>query len=158
MLAAVKFRDRKSDMDTIGAGERASTTKKPAKAQTPSRAAILTTIPPCGASINAKVTAPNPRVASTAPGQSNFPLVSGLRLSGTCKRVIHTTTAIGTLIKKTQRQDACSTSQPPKTGPIAAVIAVNPDQVPMARPRLSSGNEALISARLPGTSKAAPAP
>ena len=44
-------------------------------------------------------------------------------------------TAIGRLIKKTQRHDACSTSHPPRTGPMAAVIAVKPDQVPMARPR-----------------------
>ena len=40
----------------------------------------------------------------------------------------------------------------------AAVIAVNPDQVPIARPRSSSLNEELINARLPGTSKAPPTP
>lgn len=34
----------------------------------------------------------------------------------------------------------------------------NPDQVPIARPRCSSLKEALIIARLPGTSKAAPMP
>ena len=33
---------------------------------------------------------------------------------------------------------------------MAAVIAVKPDQVPMARPRPSSGYEALMMARLPG--------
>jgi hypothetical protein len=38
------------------------------------------------------------------------------------------------------------------------VSAENPDQVPMARPRCSSLKEALIIARLPGTSKAAPMP
>jgi hypothetical protein len=49
-------------------------------------------------------------------------------------------------------------SQPPRTGPKALVIAVKPDQVPMASPRESSSNEALMIARLPGTSKAAPIP
>ena len=73
--------------------------------------------------------------------------------------VIRTTAAAsGRLMKNTQRHDACWTSHPPITGPIAAVIAVKPDQVPMARPRVSSGNDALISARLPGTSSAAPTP
>ena len=38
------------------------------------------------------------------------------------------------------------------------VSAENPDQVPMARPRCSELVEALIIARLPGTSKAAPMP
>ena len=39
------------------------------------------------------------------------------------------------LIKKTQRQGACCTSQPPSTGPIAVVMAEKPDQVPIACPR-----------------------
>jgi len=55
-------------------------------------------------------------------------------------------------------QEWLSTSHPPNTGPKAAVIAVKPDQVPMARPRWSSLNEALIMARLPGTSSAPPTP
>src|SRR5437762_1505486 len=42
--------------------------------------------------------------------------------------------------------------------PSAAVIEVKPDHVPMARPRSLSEKEALSSARLPGTSNAAPAP
>ena len=33
-------------------------------------------------------------------------------------------------------------SHPPRTGPITAVIAVKPDQVPMARPRSLSSNDA----------------
>ena len=61
-------------------------------------------------------------------------------------------------MKKTHRQDACSTSHPPSTGPIAVVIAVNPDHVPIARPRSFSGKEALMRARLPGMRSAAPTP
>ena len=41
---------------------------------------------------------------------------------------------------------------------MAAVIALNPDQVPIARPRSASPKVALMMARLPGTRKAAPIP
>ena len=61
-------------------------------------------------------------------------------------------------MKKTQRQEANCTNTPPSTGPATEVMAVKPDQVPIARPRCSSLNEALIIARLPGTSKAPPIP
>ena len=61
-------------------------------------------------------------------------------------------------MKKTARQETVSTSHPPSIGPIAAVIALKPDHVPMARPRSSSGKELLMIARLPGISKAAPLP
>ena len=61
-------------------------------------------------------------------------------------------------MKKTARHEIVSTSHPPSTGPIAAVIALKPDQVPMALPRFSSENELLMIARLPGTNKAAPIP
>src|ERR1700719_1699521 len=67
-----------------------------------------------------------------------------------------TAAAMGTLIRKTQCQEACSINQPPSTGPRAVVMAVNPDQVPMARPRDFSSKEALIMARLLGTRNAAP--
>ena len=69
-----------------------------------------------------------------------------------------TMTASGTLRKNTARQLTCSTSQPPLTGPIAVVIALNPDQVPIAAPRSASSNVALMIARLPGTRNAAPMP
>ncbi len=49
-------------------------------------------------------------------------------------------------------------SHPPSTGPSAVVIAVKPDQVPMARPRAFSSKDALMIVRLPGTSSAAPTP
>jgi len=65
---------------------------------------------------------------------------------------------MGTFRKNTARQLTCSISQPPMTGPIADVIALNPDQVPIARPRSASPNVALMIARLPGTRNAAPIP
>jgi len=97
-------------------------------------------------------------VASTDPNQSRLP-DSSSRLSGTCRKTnANTTNASGTLMKKTARQDTFSISQPPMIGPTAAVIAVKPDQVPIARPLFSSLNDALIMARLPGTSSAPPIP
>jgi len=45
---------------------------------------------------------------------------------------IRTIAASGTLTKKAARQLTCSISQPPITGPIAVVIALNPDHVPIA--------------------------
>jgi hypothetical protein len=69
-----------------------------------------------------------------------------------------TTIASGAFRKNTARQLACSTSQPPLTGPIAVVIALNADHVPIARPRPASSNVALMIARLPGTRNAAPTP
>src|SRR5215831_6033026 len=59
-------------------------------------------------------------------------------------------------MRNIQCHEACSMSHPPITGPSAVVIAVNPDQVPIALPRDCSSNEALIMARLPGTRAAAP--
>jgi hypothetical protein len=72
--------------------------------------------------------------------------------------IASTTAASGRLIKNIHRHEACSTSQPPSTGPTPAEMAVKPDQVPMARPRFSLENDALMMARLPGTSIAAPTP
>src|SRR5258708_14821827 len=74
---------------------------------------------------------------------------SGLRLSGIRRREMAiTATASGRLIKNTQRQEACPSSQPPSTGPIAVVMAVNPDHVPIACPRLFSSKEDRKSTRL----------
>src|ERR1700676_2183446 len=99
-----------------------------------------------------------PSVATDAPSQSAFCGVE-LRDSGTCHNEIAITAAPrGTLMKKTQCHEACSINQPPKTGPKAAVMAVNPDQVPIAWPRDFSSKDALIIARLLGTRNAAPIP
>ncbi len=99
-----------------------------------------------------------PSVAASVPHQSIRPR-SPLLLSGTRHKLTAiTATARGTLIKKAHRHDKCSMSHPPNTGPIAVVIAVDPDQVPIARPRSLSPKEALMRARLPGTRKAAPMP
>ena len=82
-----------------------------------------------------------------------------VRLSGTFHRPGRATAIpMGTLMKNTQRQDPCSANHPPRTGPMAAVMEVKPDHVPMARPRSCCEKLALISARLPGTRSAPPIP
>src|SRR6266576_4385990 len=99
-------------------------------------------------------------VATRAPSQSIWLFRSSERRdSGICRNEIAMTAAArGTLMKKTQCHDALSMSQPPRTGPTAVVMAVNPDQVPIACPRLFSSKDALIIARLLGTKAAAPIP
>lgn len=98
-------------------------------------------------------------MASSAPGQSSPRRVALGVLSATPRSVIQTTaSAMGTLMKKTQRHEACWTSHPPRTGPAAVVMDVKADQVPMARPSCSRGNETLMSARLLGTRSAPPMP
>ena len=61
-------------------------------------------------------------------------------------------------MKNTHLHEPCSVNHPPSTGPMAAVIDVKPDHVPMARPRSFWEKLALIRARLPGTSSAPPIP
>src|SRR5436309_9168287 len=61
-------------------------------------------------------------------------------------------------MKNAARHERWSISQPPNTGPSAAISADAPDHVPMALPRLCSSNDALMIAKLPGTSNAAPTP
>src|SRR3974390_3026391 len=86
------------------------------------------------------------KVATSAPSQSIRPR-RALRLSGTHQKLAPSTTAAsGTLRKNAHLHDKCSISHPPRTGPMAVVIAVDPDHVPMARPRSFSPNDALISA------------
>ena len=92
---------------------------------------------------------------------SNIDLGSRIILEGKDTRgesIARTIAASGMLMKKAQRHEPCCTSHPPSTGPIAAVMDVNPDQVPIARPRSSAENDPLIRARLLGTSSAAPTP
>src|ERR1700732_4099029 len=83
-------------------------------------------------SMSPLTTPPSPRVTTSAPGQSTWPPTE-VRLSGIYQsEIVMTAAARGRLMKNTQRQEACSTSQPPRTGPMAVVIAVNPDHVPIA--------------------------
>src|SRR5215472_10298619 len=161
-LAPLKVCERNNVSGTMGAELRASTSRKASSATTPSARAPSTSGEPTPrepASSSPYTNAPNPSVTSSVPHQSSLPEADGSRLSGTRQyKTASTTAASGTLRKKTQRQEAYWTNTPPSTGPTTVVRAENPDQVPKARPRCSSLKEALIMARLPGTSRAAPMP
>ena len=147
---------------SIGARARASRAMKAARPRSPTAAAASTGAEPpprVGASISANTIPARPSVAAAAPATSTGPSPASPRLSGTlATQASNSTTPIGTLSRKAQRHEKWSTRKPPTTGPIAAVMPLNADQVPIARPRSASGKLAPSSARLPGTSSAAPMP
>ena len=60
----------------------------------------------------------------------------------------------GTLMAKIQRQDALSTSRPPPSGPITIAMPAHAVHVPIAAPRSSAGNVALMTDSEEGTSTA----
>src|SRR5207237_10037804 len=98
------------------------------------------------------------RVLSIAPFQS-----TAARSFFSCEEETNaittkTANATGTLRKNTQRHEACCVRKPPSTGPIAAVIEVNPDHIPIAFPSSSLEYETVTNAKLEGTNKAPPAP
>src|SRR5260370_9802296 len=96
--------------------------------------------------------APKPIVTNRVPHQSSLPDASSSRLSGTRQNKTPSTTAArGTLIKKTQRQEAYWTKTPPSTGPTNEVIEEKPDQQPITRPPSSLLNHPLMITTLPAT-------
>ncbi len=161
-FAPAKLRLRNRCSGSIGARARASQAMKVARPTSPTAAATSTGAdaqPRVGASISANTTPARPSVAAVAPAMSTGPSTTSPRLSGTLAMHSNSSTPpIGTLSRKAQRQEKWSTRKPPTTGPMAAVMPLNADQVPMARPRSASGKPAPSSARLPGTSSAAPMP
>src|SRR5262249_26575352 len=153
MFAPANVRERNTDNGNIGCRARASTSTNATSRRVPT--------PTTGGadSISPKTTAPRPAVVNRVPSQSRTGGDPSLYASGTRRTVIaRTIVAKGTLMEKTQRPEPCCTSHPPSTGPIAAVMDVNPDQVPIARPRSWSGKDPLIKARLLGTNNAPPRP
>src|SRR5712692_3600247 len=161
-FAPLKVCERNKVSGTTGAETRASTRRNARSATMPIASELSTSVLPKPrepASISPYTRAPKPSVTSSVPHQSSLPDASVSRLSGTRQnRTPSTTAASGTLRKKTQRQEAYWTNTPPSTGPTTVVIEEKPDQVPIARPRCSLLNEALMIARLPGTSSAPPIP
>src|ERR1700730_17922244 len=160
-FAPRKERDLKSSSGTIGEDARPSMTRKIARQHKPPPRLPNTSglpQPNLGYSRNPVTSPPSPAVAISAPNQSTRWTLEP-RLSGTRQSEIATTaTASGRFRKNAHRQEPCSISHPPRTGPRPVVIAVKPDHVPIALPRDFSSKDALIIARLPGTSSAAPMP
>jgi hypothetical protein len=160
-LAPLKVRLRSRRNGSMGAGWRRSTAMKAAMATAASSSAAMTSgalQPRVGASVNAYAAPPNASVAHSAPPRSSRVCTEGA-LSGTCRYVMAITAAAsGRLTRKAHSQEPWSTSQPPTTGPTAEVMPLKPVHRPKARPRSACAKWALISAMLPGTSSAAPAP
>src|SRR5882724_1670877 len=160
-FAPRKERDLNKESETIGEDALDSTHRKRARRiRPPSK--LPSTMgcrqPSFEDSRSPVTTQPRLAVASAAPSQSRCP-ARELLLSGTWRREsITTAAASGRFRKNAHRQLAYSMSAPPRTGPRAVVMAVKPDQVPIACPRFRSSNDALMMARLPGTRRAAPIP
>ena len=81
------------------------------------------------------------------------------RDSRAAARVTATATiATGTLRKKIDCQETCSTRKPPTTGPMASASALTPAQVPIARPRSWGGKALEMIDSVAGIMNAAPTP
>ena len=65
---------------------------------------------------------------------------------------------MGTLMKKIHRQEAASTSSPPRLGPSASEMPLTPPQKPMALPRSSGGKTLAMIDRVLGIIMAPPSP
>ena len=95
----------------------------------------------------------------TTPGQSTVRSTVSSRDSCAANSVTATApAATGRLRKKIARQETCSASAPPTTGPIASASADTPAHVPIALPRSSAGNALVMIDRVAGSMNAAPVP
>src|SRR5260370_24515716 len=128
-FAPLKLRDSNSASGSIGELPLASISTKATRQPKPTIKLPKTSglrQPKLTDSMNPTINPPTPAVATSAPSQSMRPAVA-LRLSGIRQTEIAITAAArGRLMKNTHRQEACSTSQPPRTGPMAVGNAVNP--------------------------------
>src|ERR1043165_9483276 len=95
-------------------------------------------------------------IDSTTPTRSILP-GRGSRDSGT-STVTSTTPAMtmGTLIRKTEPHQKCSSNSPPTIGPIATPSPTAPAQTPMARPRSRGSNTLAMVDKVDGMTDAAP--
>ena len=114
--------------------------------------------PRVGASMIAAIRAIIAAEERPAPSRSNLPGF-GSRLSGTrAMPASSATTATGTLTKKTEPQSNQRSNSPPTSGPSPMPTAARPAQIPMAFPRSSRGNTAVIVDSVAGMMSAAPSP
>ena len=120
-LTVANARDRNSSSGTSGLGRRAmrignrtrQTTPTPSATQAAGSAQAL-----AWPRMTPNARPPTASAATSAPSQSNRPVVSVSRDSCTCVRVAHRAKASsGTLIRNANRQPMVSTSVPPTIGP-----------------------------------------
>ena len=110
-------------------------------------------------STSASTSAVRPVDSAAMPGKSTVRATVSSRDSRVANSVTTTArTATGRLMKKIARQETCSVSAPPTTGPIASARAETPAQVPIALPRSSGGKALEMIDRVAGIMNAAPMP
>ena len=110
-------------------------------------------------STSASTSDARPMVSVATPGKSTVRATVSSREFVAANSVTTTQTiATGTLTKKIDCHDTCSTRKPPSSGPIASARPETPAQVPIALPRSSGGNALEMIDRVPGIIRAAPLP
>ena len=129
-FAPLKSLERNRRSGIIGDEARASQYNSAIRAIAPAAAATGLD------SIRAKTIPPKPSDGqqATAPIET-LALIAGLAFRDFPQGKQQNASPSGRLIKNTHLQETCSVNHPPSTGPMAAVIDVKPDHVPMARPR-----------------------
>ena len=160
-LAAENRRLRNSRTSSIGSGVWRSQATKPAtSAAAAAKAPTMrgSVQPHSGASMMPHTSALRPAVESTKPGTSSRG-AAGSRDSGTSGRCAsRAATTNGMLTRKIQLQSACSTIQPPATGPIAMPSPDTAAQAPIAFARSCAGNVAVRIDSVEGMMNAPPTP
>jgi hypothetical protein len=97
-------------------------------------------------------------VESTRPGRSRWNSASDRDSRTVTKSRATQIAATGTLIRKTDPHQKCSSSTPPRIGPKATDRPPSAAQMPMARPWSFSGIAFLMMARVAGGTTAPPMP
>jgi hypothetical protein len=90
--------------------------------------------PPLDDSASPKISKVRPGDSSAIPSQSSRCAGCGLSFSSTMKARVTARMPIGTLIRKIQRQETSSTSQPPRIGPMIGAISIGTPRMPITRP------------------------
>jgi hypothetical protein len=112
--------------------------------------------PQSGAFTKPSASAPIATTTSPTPARSGSWADRSCRASGNVSAAItNATKPIGTLTRKTHRQDA-ATNSPPATGPAAAARPPVAAQIRTARVRRAAGTAVISRPRLVGVSAAAP--
>ena len=160
-LTTEKLRDRNRPSGTSGFGRTAMSTGNATSASAPIPRATNAS-GSCQACSWPRV-APNARpptatAATIAPSQSSRPLASSSRDSGTARRATRATRTSGRLMRNAARHETAWTRNPPRSGPSVTRAEVDAAQTPIARPRSSPSNVAVMIESAPGTRSAPAAP
>ena len=99
-----------------------------------------------------------PTMESTTPSGSIRPGFGSLESGTSTTIAISATITIGTLTRKIEPHQKCSSSSPPVIGPMAMARPTLPAQMPMALGCSSRSKTFIRTARVAGITKAAPKP